>query len=1018
MKILIVDDKEENLILLDTLLKGCGYQVEQALNGQKALDKLRNNSFQMVISDILMPVMDGFELCQICKNDLGMQSIIFVFYTATYTTQEDEEYAHKLGADKFLIKPMEPARFLSEISDIVKKAEDHKVILKKPEITDKEAIRIHRERLMVKLGKKVEELELEIVERKKAEEKYRKLMELNPDAIIIHSEEKIVYINQTGYKLLGADHTESLIGRRIFDFIHPDYHQIMAKRNQKLLAEDSYVPFVVEKFINLKGKEIDVEETSLPTIYDGRPAILILVQDITDRKKVKEMLDRERQLFKTLMDTIPDHIYFKDMDSHFITINKALANRFDLNEPDHAIGKTDFDFFTKEHANQAFKDEQRIIKTGKPLINIIEKETRSKEQERWVSTTKMPLIDSRGDIIGTFGISRDITEHKQAEEALHESEERFRLILDSSIDGILLTAPNGDIFSANPAACKMFQRTEEEICRLGRSGLVDVSDPRLDSALKERARRRRFFGELTLMRKDGLKLPAEISSVIFKNKEGLERTSMVIRDISERKRAEIALQNSQNMLKIVLDSIPSAVFWKDQNLNYLGGNKTWLDATGLKSTEDVIGKDDYDLPWDKEQADSFRKHDRKVMDSGIPDYNIVESYLRADGSMAWAMTNKVPLRDTDGNIIGILGTYVDITEQKHAEEMVQKERIQLRTLIDNLPNDVFVKDKDYRKILFNPNHLAGVQGHLINLGMNPDIDILNKTDFEVFPKDLAEKFFMDDQKVIRDGQEIINNVEVGYGPDGSKKWLLVSKVPLKDKEGLIVGMIGIINDFSLLKEAEDQIQADLEEKEILLRELYHRTKNNMQVICSMMRLRSRTLSNDKIRHTFHEIENKIQSMALVHQKLYESQDLSSLNLKTYFKDLIALIQPILLSSKDYIQIRYEAVDVPVLIDTAIPLGLTLNELLSNAIKHAFPDQVKGQIQVKLKLGKSKEIILEVKDNGIGLPKGFDVEKQGHLGLQTVIDLAQHQLEGEVTFKNYKGLLCRIVIKKELYEPRI
>ena len=130
-----------------------------------------------------------------------------------------------------------------------------------------------------------------------------------------------------------------------------------------------------------------------------------------------------------------------------------------------------------------------------------------------------------------------------------------------------------------------------------------------------------------------------------------------IQDVTERKRAEEALQDSQNMLMTVLDSIPSAVFWKDRNLNYLGGNRSWLEAAGLKSLEEVIGKSDYDLPWGKKQADSFREYDRKVMESGIPEYDIIEPYLRADGTHAWAKTNKVPLRDTEGNVIGTLGTY-------------------------------------------------------------------------------------------------------------------------------------------------------------------------------------------------------------------------------------------------------------------------------------------------------------------------------------------------------------------------
>jgi PAS domain S-box-containing protein len=126
------------------------------------------------------------------------------------------------------------------------------------------------------------------------------------------------------------------------------------------------------------------------------------------------------------------------------------------------------------------------------------------------------------------------------------------------------------------------------------------------------------------------------------------------------------------MLQTVLDTIPAAVFWKDRDFCYLGGNRTWLDAIGIKSSEEVVGKSDYDLPWEKAQADSFREDDKRVMESGTPEYNIIEPFLRADGTHAWASTNKVPLRDAKGNVIGVLGTYEDITERKRMEEELNK----------------------------------------------------------------------------------------------------------------------------------------------------------------------------------------------------------------------------------------------------------------------------------------------------------------------------------------------------------
>jgi two-component system, sensor histidine kinase and response regulator len=161
-------------------------------------------------------------------------------------------------------------------------------------------------------------------------------------------------------------------------------------------------------FVRESGRVVRGESGKV-LYYDG------IVEDITERKQAEVALMQERQLLHTLMDNLPDVIYFKDRESRFTRINKAHAKEFGLNDPAQAVGKTDFDFFTGEHAQQAFADEQEIIRTGQPMLAKEEKETWPDGRETWVSTTKMPLRDANGNILGTFGVSRDITERKQVE---------------------------------------------------------------------------------------------------------------------------------------------------------------------------------------------------------------------------------------------------------------------------------------------------------------------------------------------------------------------------------------------------------------------------------------------------------------------------------------------------------------------------------------------------------------------------------------------------------------------------
>lgn len=178
MKILIVDDNKENLYLLEAMLKGWGYEVASATNGAEALEKLRAERFTMIIADILMPVMNGFQLCRVCKGNEELKDIPFVFYTATYKDEKDEELALKVGASKFIRKPMETDKFIKTIKGVIADAEKGKVEPKKLALEEeKEVFKLYSERLVKKLEKKMLDLEREITERKQAEEELQQSYE-------------------------------------------------------------------------------------------------------------------------------------------------------------------------------------------------------------------------------------------------------------------------------------------------------------------------------------------------------------------------------------------------------------------------------------------------------------------------------------------------------------------------------------------------------------------------------------------------------------------------------------------------------------------------------------------------------------------------------------------------------------------------------------------------------------------------------------------------------------------------
>ena len=183
------------------------------------------------------------------------------------------------------------------------------------------------------------------------------------------------------------------------------------------------------------------------------------------------------------------------------------------------------------------------------------------------------------------------------------------------------------------------------------------------------------------------------------------------------KQIESEQHQSKQMLQLILDTIPQRVFWKDHNFSYIGCNSSFAQDAGLNDPSEIIGKNDFDMPW-KDVAPLFRTDDREVMETDSPKLNFEEPQIAPNGRLLWVRTNKVPLHDQNGNVIGLLGTYQDITNLKQAEEQLKYERNLLRTVIDNIPDAIYVKDTKCRKTIANriDVHNVGCQSESEVLG--------------------------------------------------------------------------------------------------------------------------------------------------------------------------------------------------------------------------------------------------------------------------------------------------------------
>ncbi len=327
-------------------------------------------------------------------------------------------------------------------------------------------------------------------------------------------------------------------------------------------------------------------------------------RELSKRQKIERALITERALLRVLMDNIPDPIFFKDMQSRFMRINHASATVYGLNDPQQVIGKTDFDFLPLDHAQSAFLDEQQILHTGEAIVAKEECMTWPSRPSMWVSTTKLPLRDEEGKVIGTFGISRDITEKKYAEIALQKSEEKYRAITEQSADGITLIDENGLISEWNKAMENLTTLHKSEVMH---RPLWDVEyqmarEDQKSPALHERMKRSLQAAlstpsasphtwEVEIQRPDGIYLCISITDFSVKTSGG-QLYGSIIRDITTRKQTEeklLYLSTHDTLTGLYNRTHFSDTLTQLSKVDPYPISVMMIDIHGMKRTNDTLG---------------------------------------------------------------------------------------------------------------------------------------------------------------------------------------------------------------------------------------------------------------------------------------------------------------------------------------------------------------------------------------------------------------------------------------------
>ncbi|MBE0544411.1 MAG: PAS domain S-box protein [Verrucomicrobia bacterium] len=295
--------------------------------------------------------------------------------------------------------------------------------------------------------------------------------------------------------------------------------------------------------------------------------------------------------------------------------------------------------------------------------------------------TITPLRDADGVITRYVAIKQDVSERKRAEEALRQSEEQFRAMFELAAVGIAQTDPRtGQWLRVNQKMCAITGYSAAELLQMRVSELTHPEDRQEDGEKYQRVVRGEaadYRMEKRYVRKDGALAWVNVNMTVIRDAAGQPaRTMAAIEDITERKRAEEALRESKQIIEGILNAIPVRVFWKDKNLVYLGCNAIFARDAGFADPNDIIGKDDYQMGW-REQAELYRAGDREIIQSGNSKFLIEEPQTTPEGNTITLLTSKIPLRNSRGEISGVLGTYQDITERKQAEEVL-RQRLKLQ----------------------------------------------------------------------------------------------------------------------------------------------------------------------------------------------------------------------------------------------------------------------------------------------------------------------------------------------------
>jgi PAS domain S-box-containing protein len=488
--------------------------------------------------------------------------------------------------------------------------------------------------------------------------------------------------------------------------------------------------------------------------------------------------------------------------------------------------------------------------------------------------------------------------------------------------------------------------------------------------------------------------------------------------VQKRKRTEEALRESEQKYRDIFEKSVSGLFKTAPDGRLIDTNNALARMYGYSGAEEMLAEN-----LDIGSQLYANAEDRKKVLLTLEEEGIVENYetlvLQRDGTPFWISITARTIRDTDGTVLFYEGSIVNITKRKKAEAALKESEEKYRRIVDTAEEGIWMLD-DHFRITYANQRMAEMLGYTLEEMMGKEIR-------SFMPKgELADHSFRTKRQ--RDG--VNDHFERQFiRKNGSILWVFVSTTPVKDASGNFSGSFAMYSDITERKRAEEelkkfneelerrvrerteQINASLEEKVVLIREIHHRVRNNLQIILSLISLQSRNIKDPYLLNTIGDFKNRIVAMAHIHERMCLVDDISRIDLSEIVTFLGTSLFRSFRVDHQHIRLNVKIKDIHISINTAIPLSLILNELITNSIKHAFPNGTPGEITIEGRR-EADTIELSVRDTGIGMPKDFDwMSSKQSLGHRLVVSLVE-QLNGTIELDQSAGTTFNIVVKEK------